>query len=70
MRNNPPRPCGDALELDRREEPRGPVLGRRECETYAVECVALAEQCESAELRHLLLRAAGSWRWLASLSPP
>jgi len=46
------------------------VLARRQCETYAEECALLAAQCQSAKLRHLLLRAAESWRWLAGAGHP
>lgn len=70
MRNSPPQwQPADALELDVRQNPRGPVLAR-ECEYYAEECATLAAQSQNAELRHLLLRAAESWRWLASIRHP
>ena len=71
MRNSSaqPRP-GDIAEPDPREPVPDPVLDRRECESYAEECARLAAQCQSAELRRLLLRAASGWRWLAGVGYP
>ena len=71
MRNSPfqPRP-GEPLETGPGDGAHSPVLARRQCEAYAEECAALAAQCQSTELRHLLLRVARGWRWLAGDSPP
>lgn len=71
MRNSPPQPRRrEELDPEPRGDSRGPVLARRQCETYAEECALLAAQCQSAKLRHLLLRAAESWRWLAGAGHP
>jgi len=68
--NRSQRSSGNPPELDPRESGRRSVVARRECESYAKECAALAAQAESAELRQLLLCAARSWCWLAGAKHP
>lgn len=71
MRNSLPQPRpGNAFEFDLAASAREPVLGRRQCESYAEECATLAAQCDNAELRRLLLQVASSWRWLADVGFP